>query len=113
MGMLGLREIKDFLTGELRRRAEEEAERARIEEAGDIQSARNPYLPDAEYLRLANSPYPFVRIALAHNRNISESAIEALVKDPDPIVRGRVLETLSAKSRQEGTDPSFFIIFVN
>lgn len=111
MGTLDIREIKDFLTGEARRRKEEEAERARIEEADDIKSARNPYLPEAEYLRLVASPYSFVRIALAHNRNIPYSVIELLAKDPDHIVIGRVRETFSVKFGQEGINPSSFYFY--
>jgi hypothetical protein len=95
MKRIGLEQIKDFLTGESRRRAEEEVKRARLEEIDDIRLAGNPCLSEAEYLRLANSPYPFVRIALGYNPNIPDGAIQIPAKDSDPIVRDRAMEIIS------------------
>lgn len=111
MERTGLKKIKDFVSGESRREAERKKEMARMEEAKDIRLAKNPHLSEVEHLRLANSPYPFVRIALAHNCNIPDSVIEVLLKDPNPIVSGRARETFSVRFGQEGINPSSFYFY--
>lgn len=110
--------LKDFFSGESGRRKKRRMEMARAEEVDDIKLAKNPYLSEAEYQRLAASPYPFVRIVLAYNRSISSGTIELLLKDPNPrvcsAIKSRVVpaEILLKRFGQEGIHPSSFFLLI-
>lgn len=108
--------LRDFITGELRRRRESEEEKIRMEEADDFRLAKNPYLSLREYERLATHPFSFVRIALVYSCGFFD-IIDMLSKDPNPIVRSAAFEkkrnifSVNLRNVSPETEKEKFLLF--